>query len=80
MTVSPKVEMPGGLVALAEAIWRAKEVMFALGKHTDVEELDWVNVMAAVHIQHQPPRRSTRAASDRIPISAAIATSASGAA
>lgn len=40
VTVSPKVNMPGGYAVLPEALWRADEVKMPIGKPRDLETLE----------------------------------------
>ena len=39
VTVSPKLDMPGGLLVLQEALERANEIKFPVGKEADVQKL-----------------------------------------
>jgi 7-carboxy-7-deazaguanine synthase len=39
VTVSPKVDMPGGFVVLATAVQRADEIKFPVGKSADMNKL-----------------------------------------
>ncbi len=63
VTVSPKLDMPGGRVVLAEAVCRANEIKMPVGHHSDVTALQRLlhSTGARAPVFLQPLSRSPKA-------------------
>jgi 7-carboxy-7-deazaguanine synthase len=66
VTLSPKIDMPGGLCVLEECITRANEVKYPMGKESDIHKVTeqvMVKMLPGVPLWLQPLSQSPKATS-----------------